>query len=300
MDAIDKQLWIELGRSCRLSYRYLANKIGISANAVKHRVEKLLETGFIREWYLGFNLAMIDAGFAFIEVKTDGSQDEDHLMKSFKEHPNIFVLLPLTTGDFALHAHYTDANSLLDIGSYIRSLAGVTDAKVHPTKAAVGRKMELKPLHLRILPLLAEDPRASVSDIAQKSGLTARRVSRLVEELVSSGAFDFSFVWNPNAGESVAFICKVRYDPRNTEPEKIDTLMRDSYPIAYFYSHISVIEPVMFSVFLVDHLFDIQKISKQVRKLQGVTAINTMIYYNATVLEPITRTKMMELLEDVR
>ena len=89
LDAIDKQLWVELGANCRLSYRYLADKLDISANAVKHRVEKLLETGFIQQWYLTFNRAMIDAEFAFIEVKTDGTQDEEQLSMDLGNHPRI-------------------------------------------------------------------------------------------------------------------------------------------------------------------------------------------------------------------
>ena len=74
--------------------------------------------------------------------------------------------------------------------------------------------------------------------------------------------------------------------------------MRESYPVAYFYSHISVIEPVMFSVFMVDHLFNIQEISNAVRRLPGVNAIGTMIYYNAIVLPPITRIKMMDCISN--
>ena len=300
LDAIDKQLWIELRRNCRYSYRYLGDKIGISANAVKHRVEKLLETGFIRKWHLSLSLAMIDGGFAFIEVKTDGSKDEDELMKGLGDHPNIFVLLPLTTGDFALHAHYTDATSLLEIGSYIRSLDGITDVKVHPTRAYLGKKMNLNSLHLRILPWLLDDPRASVTEIAKKTGLTARRVGKLVDELVSSEALNFSYIWNPNAGDSIAFICRIRYNPKETESEVLDNLMRKTYKIQYFYSHVSVIEPVLFSVFLVDHLFNIQEITKQVRKMPGVKALNTVIYYSVTVLTPLTEKKLVELLDDFK
>ncbi len=296
LDAIDKQLWIELGRNCRHSYRYLADKIGISSNAVMQRVAKLLETGVIRKWYLAFRPAMIDAQFAFIEVKTDGSQDEDGLLKTLGTNPMIFCLLPLTTGDFALHAFYIGAASLLELTSFIRSVDGVIDVKVHPTTANAGRKMKLGPLHLRILPWLARDPRASISDIARDSGLTARRVKRLVDELVESDAFDFSFVWNPNAGEGMAFISRLTYDSKVTQPEAIDREIREVYPLEYFYSHVSAVEPVIFSVFMVDHLFAIQNISRRLRRLTGVLALNTMIYYSATVLDGLTRVRMMELL----
>jgi len=295
LDAIDKQLWLELAQNCRYSYQYLADKIGISANAVKQRVSKLLESGFIESWFLSFRPAMIDAYFAFIEVKTDGSQSEEEMIQTLGNHPQIYVVLPLTTGDFILHAEYTDSNSMLEMSSYIRSVVGVTNVVVHPTTAGVGKKMEVGPLHLRVLRWLMEDPRASITDIARQSGLTARRVKKLVDELVESDAFDFSFVWNPNAGDSVAFISKLRYDNKETQPDDISKAIQEKYPLEYFYSHISAIEPVMFSVFLVDHLFDIQKISRQLRKFQGIKSLNTMIYYSAIVLDPPTHVKLMEL-----
>lgn len=300
MDALDKQLWIELSKNCRVSYKYLADKLGISANAVKHRVDKLLETGFIKDWYVGFQPAMIDAQFAFIEVSTDGSSDEESMIEILGNNPMIFVVLPLTTGDYALHAYYTSASALSELGSFIRSVVSIKDVKVHPTTAGSGKKMELKSLHLRVLRWLAEDPRASISDLARKTGLTARRVRRIIDDLVNSNAFDFSFIWNPNAGDSLAFISKIRYDSKETQPKDVSQRIHELYPLEYFYSHVSAIEPVMFSVFMVDHLFDIQRISRQLRKLQGVRSLITMIYYSAIVLNPPTRIKMMELLSEIQ
>jgi DNA-binding Lrp family transcriptional regulator len=299
LDALDKQLWIELSKNCRVSYKFLADKLGISANAVKHRVDKLLETGLIKDWYVCFQPAMIDAQFAFIEVSTDGSCDEESMIEILGNNPMIYVVLPLTTGDYILHAFYIGASGLLELGSFIRSVGSVKDVKVHPTTAGSGEKMELNPLHLRVLRWLAEDPRASISDIARNTGLTARRVRRIIDELVSSNAFDISFIWNPNAGDSLAFISKIRYDSKETRPKDVSESIHELYPLEYFYSHVSAIETVMFSVFMVDHLFDVQQISRQLRKLHGVKALSTMIYYSATVLDPPTRVKMMELLSEI-
>jgi DNA-binding Lrp family transcriptional regulator len=300
LDVIDKQLWIELGKNCRCSYRYLADRLGISANAVKQRVSKLLETGVIQKWYLSFRPAMIDAQLAFIEVKTDGSRSEEQLTKALGNHPMIYVLLPLTTGDFVLHAEYIGSSSLLELTSFIRSIAGVTDAKIHPTTTSVGRKMELKALHLRVLEHLVNDPRASITDLARATGLTARRAKKIVEELIESDSLDFTFVWNPNAGESIAFISKIRYDSKVTQAEVLDIGIREQYPLEYFYSHISAIEPVVFSVFMADHLFDIQSITRWLRELSGVKSLSTMIYYSATVLDPPSRTRLLEMVGERR
>lgn len=64
----------------------------------------------------------------------------------------------------------------------------------------------------------------------------------------------------------------------------------------YFYSHISAIEPVMFCVFMVDHLLEIEGITRAVREYSGVAALNTLIYYSATILTPLTQLRLEEML----
>ncbi|MFX0045043.1 MAG: winged helix-turn-helix transcriptional regulator [Candidatus Hermodarchaeota archaeon] len=298
LDEIDKKLWQELAANCRYSYQYLGDRLGLSANAAKKRVEKLVETGFIKGWYLGMKPAMLDAQFAFIEVATDGSQDDEKLVEELGSNDMVFVLLPLTTGDYVLHAEFIGAPGLLELTSFLRQVNGVRDVKVHPTTTSPGKKIELNSLHLRVLSSLAKDPRMSVSDISRNSGLTARRVRRLVDELIDSDAFDFSFIWNPNAGDSMAFIAKIEYDSRHAKSDDIDRRIREDYSLEYFYSHVSAIEPVMFSVFMVDHLFDIEKISRAIKKFPGVATVSTMIYYSATVLTPPTRSRLEEMLAE--
>jgi DNA-binding Lrp family transcriptional regulator len=156
--------------------------------------------------------------------------------------------------------------------------------------------MELNSLHLRVLSWLVKDPRMSVSNISRNSGLTARRVRRIVDELIDSEAFDFSYFWNPNAGDSMAFIAKIEYDSREAKSEDIEQSIRQRYSLEYFYSHVSAIEPVMFSVFMVDHLFDIEKIARTIKNFPGVAALSTMIYYSATILFPPTRLRLEEML----
>ncbi|MFQ5833468.1 MAG: AsnC family transcriptional regulator [Candidatus Thorarchaeota archaeon] len=48
MDEIDKKLWQELGSNCRNTCKYLGEKLGVSANAAKKRVERLVDSGSIQ------------------------------------------------------------------------------------------------------------------------------------------------------------------------------------------------------------------------------------------------------------
>ncbi|MBN2228695.1 MAG: winged helix-turn-helix transcriptional regulator [Candidatus Thorarchaeota archaeon] len=298
MDAIDKALWRELYNNCRLSYQYLGNKLNISANAVKKRVDKLIETGIIVKWSLVLKPVMIDVQYSFVELKTDQTHSTEELTKSISKNPNVFVILPLTTGDFALHAFFEGAKGLLELNSFLRQIVGIQEVKVHPTTMHPGKKIELTKLHLCILKWLFIDPRMNLSHLAESSGLTVRRVRRIVEELVESDAFEFGFHWNPNAGDSMAFISRIEYDPTLITSDEIDDFIQKKYDLEYFYSHVSAIEPVMFSVFMVPHLFDMENITKSIHAFDGVQSVIPMIYYSAKIVHPLTETKLVELLAD--
>jgi len=299
LDEIDKALWQELYRNCRRSYQYLADKLGITPNAVRKRIEKLMETGVIVEWTLSYTPAMIDSYYSFIEITITDDVDHDKLFKQFYERPEIYVILPLTTGDYALHALYSGSEGLHELGSFIRQLDGVQESKVHPTTTFNGNKIELSKLDIRVLKSLFADPRISISQIAEETGLTARRVRKIVDRLVESDAFIFDFTWNPNAGDSMAFIARIEYQDRAISSEEIENKIRKTYNLEYFYSHVSAIESVMFSVFMVQHLFDMESVVKTIRKYPGVKTVRPLIYYKATVVNPPNFTKLEEILSKV-
>lgn len=298
MDEVDKALWQELYSNCRLSYQFLADKLNLTANAVRKRIDRLIERGVIVEWSISLTPAMIDSNYAFIEIITDEIFDYDELFKKFYDRPEIYVILPLTTGEFVLHAFYKGSEGLLELGSFLRQLNGVKEARIHPTTTFNGNKIEINNLQLRVLKSLVKDPRMPISQIALETGLTARRVRKIVDQLIESKSFIFDFTWNPNAGDSMAFIARIGYDPKLETSEEIEQKIRKNYNLEYFYSHVSAIAPVMFSVFMIHHIFDMETIIQQIRKYPGVNTLKPLIYYSATVIEPPTMTYLEELLSD--
>lgn len=298
LDEIDKVLWKELYSNCRVSYQYLASKLDVSATAIRKRIERLIEQGVIVEWSISLMPAMIDSEYSFVEVDTREDHDSEYLFKQFSDRPEIFVILPLTDGNYALHGLYSGSEGLFELSSFLRQLDGVKEARIHPTISDSGTKIELGSLQKRVLRSLVKDPRMSIAQIASESGLTARRVRKIVDQLMESNAFIFDFTWNPNAGESMAFLAKIEYDGRKTSFEEIEKRIRKSYNLEFFYSHISAVEPVMFCVFMVEHLFDMEKIVKELRKIPGVNSLSPLIYYTATVVDPPTVTHLEDLLSE--
>ena len=126
-----------------------------------------MESGVIVEWTLSLTPAMIDSYYSFIEVTTTAEVNHDELFKEFYDRPEIFVILPLTSCDYALHALYSGFEGLHELSSFIRQLDGVKESKVHPTTMFNGNKIELSNLDLRVVKSLYKDPRMSISHIAE-------------------------------------------------------------------------------------------------------------------------------------
>jgi DNA-binding Lrp family transcriptional regulator len=90
MDAIDQQIVARLVADARSSYAEIGGVVGLSAPAVKRRVDRLLETGVLR----GFT-AVVDPGAlgwgteAFVEVHCRGNVTPTRLRAGLQPLPEV-------------------------------------------------------------------------------------------------------------------------------------------------------------------------------------------------------------------
>ncbi|MHA1937326.1 MAG: Lrp/AsnC family transcriptional regulator, partial [Candidatus Thorarchaeota archaeon] len=168
MDLIDKGILSDLLENCRITYEELSRKHGISANAVKKRVQKLEESGVIHCYSIRLSLAMLDAQFLFGLLQTDGSQDEEAFVNKIGENPSIVAAAAYSDGYYALLAEYVSTVELMELGSHLRTLDGVEDVELHTLVSKRGTKTDLSTNHLRVLYYLRKNPRISIVDLARE------------------------------------------------------------------------------------------------------------------------------------
>ncbi len=66
---------------------------------------------------------------------------------------------------------------------------GVELVEIYPILGRRDGKMDLKNLHLRVLKQLWDNPRMPVVEVAERSGLTTKRVRSLISEMIDSRVF---------------------------------------------------------------------------------------------------------------
>jgi DNA-binding Lrp family transcriptional regulator len=261
LDWVDARIIGEMIADCRISYKALAEKLDLTANAVRARLTKLVDAGVIT-FDVVLSYAQSGAGPALVEVKTDSTVTSDEIIEEFGRHPLIFVINPLPDGQLHLFADYRSPAELADLLQFIRTRDLVIDAQSHMLVTYSGKKGSFTKDQLLVLQTLLDDPRKPITKIADEAGLTARRVRRALQKCYDEETVQFMSRWNPNLGDSQAVCSRIRWAPESSTIHEYTQWLYDTFPERFWYSYNSASQPVSFSVFVVDHIRDMEEIDK--------------------------------------
>ncbi|MCL4341774.1 MAG: AsnC family transcriptional regulator [Candidatus Thermoplasmatota archaeon] len=165
MDITDKKIIFSLLRDGRVPQRKIAMDVGISAQALNYRINRLIEEKIIKRFALHVNPALMGQLSAFAAFKTDLDYQGDVFSKiKCLEEVNLYGFSGKNIDD--LHFKLSDARSKL----------GEPVMQYIPPERPIG--MNINSSDLEIIGLLRKDPRMSVTDISSTLDLpymTAKR-----------------------------------------------------------------------------------------------------------------------------
>ncbi|MFW9831226.1 MAG: winged helix-turn-helix transcriptional regulator [Candidatus Thorarchaeota archaeon] len=300
MDLIDKGIFYALDANCRISYEALAKQFNISANAIKKRVSRLQATGFIQRFSIWLSLGMIDAEQVVVFITMDGKQNDEDLIKTIGANPMVHRLASMTCGKIIIFGEYVGASGLAELSRFFRGLDHVTHVEIHTLLTEKGNKMDFTPLQLSVLRFLRKDARMSIVQLAKESGLTARTIRRVLNQLGgNSGSIrafvihddihpenrptnepvHFRTIWNLNAGGNISFVARISYEENRGDPKDVVGWLRKIHPKEHLYSYASAIEPIIFSNFIVENIGEMERISQSIKSGPMVEKIQTLVLY---------------------
>ncbi len=300
MDAIDKGILGDLVANCRITYRELSIRYGITSSAIKKRVRKLEESGIIHGYTITLSRAMIGGSLLFGLLKTDGSQDEEAFVKQIGRNDKVVAAAAYTSGNYALIAEYRNSQELYEIGAFLRSFGCVENIELHQLLDTPGSKMVFSKLHLRVLKHLINDPRMSIATLAEKSGLTARRVRKIVNELLQSNAVSFRALLELGVAASISFLMRVTYDEKDADYQFIVAWLKDTFAHALWDVYISVEGPLLYLLFAVNTLSELNDISRQVRRHKHIQTIQVIINKYHQFFTGLRSKILNQLIEDTK
>jgi DNA-binding Lrp family transcriptional regulator len=297
MDLVDKRIIFELLGNYRDSYQTLATKLDLSVNAVKKRIQKLESSGIIRGGLLVPLPAMSGWNDWVAILPIEESSMSKDLLDEIGSHRLVRAGSVLTDGSILCFGTYSGAKDLQEIGTFLRQVPGVESVEFHTILSEPGRKYELTVHDLKVLRCLRQESRMPISEIAQQTGLTPRRVRKILDNLIGANGseylnhlnwetqgrahqnevcFQLTVHWNLNAGGYTAFIIKVRHEEGVEPRERTVKWLKSNYPFEFWYAYASAFEPVFFAIFVVEHIrhsIDIASLLKQVPEVVNIYPI---------------------------
>ncbi len=277
MDAIDKSILIELINNCRVSYRELAQKFSISYNAIKKRIKKLEKLGIIYRYQVRLSLAMTGANLLFGLLLTDGSQDEEEFVNQIGEHPQIVAAASYTGGHYALIAEYRNSWELLELTSFLRSFKCVNNIETHQILRPRGSTMTLSKLHIRVLNPLIDDPRMSIADIAKTTGLPARRIRKVINELVDRKVVQFTILHEKAEAYGIPFLIRITWDEKLVDYQRLINWLNEKFPLSLLETYISADSAILICFFAGENLNEVDAISRMTRRYEPVQTVKVLI-----------------------
>lgn len=300
LDEIDKGILFGLLFNCRTPYRNLAQQFNMTANAVKKRIQKLIDTGVIVRFTAELSPAMVDGENYLAILSTDGGENEEELLHLLGSHMLVREVGVLSGSIYLLMGTFIGSESLKDLGSYLRGLQNVERVEIHSLvkDALHGRKAELTKLQLRVLRCLTEDPRMPIKRVSETTGLTVRRTRTIINSLLKSGAVSLGIRWNLSAGDAFVFLLRIHWNERIGGLQDVLLLINEKFSKAFYGPIISATEPVVFAAFVVEQFKDADQISKDIAKAPFVKSCQALFGRPSVSFQDIRSIRLEEMLKN--
>lgn len=279
MDSIDRGIILDLQRNCRVTYKTLSLKYGITSNAIRKRVERLIDTGVVDRFLVQLSRAMADSELMFALLYSDKSITDDELAEVVFNNPLVVRVHYDSYGTCVVHAEYIGVKQMSELSSFFRGLESVKQVEIHTLPVLRGSKVKLSNLHLRVLAPLLANPRMPISENAKQTGLTARKVRRALTELTEGGGVEFTISSNLSADDATFIAFRIQWNPKVIGHNDIEEKIRDEFPIKTWRIAHSATEPLMWCDFLVEHTREAESIGISIRNIPSVLIESTIITY---------------------
>ena len=318
VDDVDRRLGLELSTNARLSYTVLARDLGLSVNGVKKRMAKLMERGILEEFGVYVNPGLCYGGVQISElfgwIATEGTEDEGTFIHQVGGFPSIYSVSKTTRDTYMFNALAPGSEGVSNMGRFLEKLPGVTRLEMDPVlhlgwpPGVVGRKFSTpgriydytfsKP-DLLVLRCLKEDPRLSISRIAKQTGLTPRRVRKILDMFHETRVVVVYADINVEAAGFMRAVLRVKIDLAVQSPEAFRDWSYQLHPFGWLGTYSCVNRPSTLLHYIgAENIISIEELAKTVKASPAVQTVETIILYREHMFQGRMHQRVDELLRD--
>ena len=221
MDDTDRKLMLLLYENPRMHYLELAKRLGISRQAVNHRMQTLSKSGVFRSMKAIISVGYLDAVPAAVwgrsetrsvEKTLDRLGENEFVGRVVVAGGNYIYVLGVLRNTSELDGYVSFVKRAAEMPEPTVGMANLDD-DVMPEWASGGKRKqvykELSPLDLRIIASLKDNARRPTAKIADMLRVSAKTVRRHLENMRSEGSLDFDEPWDVPSGEDMLTLVHV-------------------------------------------------------------------------------------------
>ncbi|MGY5859803.1 MAG: winged helix-turn-helix transcriptional regulator [Candidatus Thorarchaeota archaeon] len=304
MDAIDRTIIQMAYANCRISYEALARIVNLTPNAVKNRVNNLIDSRVLSQFLIAYAPGAIDAESYQAVVLTNGTENSKDFVNIMGANPAIGHISTLATvkgGAYLLWGEFIGTEMLHEVSTFLRNLDEVEDVDLYVVLAdqeiLTG---EFSNLHIKVLQVLRENPLMQTSEIAQKTSISPKTVRRALREITEGGKVKFIARPDLAAGSLVNIHIRIRWNEKKISLQELRNWLYDKYPIEFWSPFASASEPMMIAEFVVNDLHEADRISSELHQVDFIDSHTVMVAFSSGKYPYLSQIRLNELLDQTK
>jgi DNA-binding Lrp family transcriptional regulator len=193
LDSLDVQIFREvvqdrgtypLQSDVRQSIEKVAARLSMDGATVRHRIEKLRESGFLRGWYVFPNPRLFDLGVAHVrgDVSAQSTMKDDAIRK-ISLVQGVWMLVNYFGSSMRVVLYFEDEAALkrqVELIARISSMENILTREIHFPPCAA----KLAEGDLEVLRSLLSDPTKSYDAMSEETGMSNKTVKRRLERML--------------------------------------------------------------------------------------------------------------------
>jgi DNA-binding Lrp family transcriptional regulator len=291
MDDIDRKLMLLIYENPRIPLQEIAKRLGISRQAVNHRMQVLTRIGVFRSVRASISQHYLDAVAVAVWGRSKAASVEKNLDRLGESE---FTSRAIVAGGNDVYVIGV-LRSISELDGYVGFVKGVVEMPeptvgivcfgdgVNPDAYDGGiRKQspkELSPLDLKIIVSLQDDARKPIAEIADGVGVSAKAVRRRLENMKSEGSLDFNQSWDLTSGEDMLTLVQVNLRS-GADKVRVARRLLSKDPLHFvLIRSFSNLPSFLLGLLCSDKMGEIRKILREIGRDEEVLAVTPNLVY---------------------
>jgi DNA-binding Lrp family transcriptional regulator len=238
----------------RISYRELAEKLGLSVTAVHKRIQTLIDMGVIRKFTTNLSVVAHNAIHIFI-YGTTKTNSIPSLIPKLQAQGSIYWITvaggnTLYTGAFLRNIAELDGlvKFVRDTAQIPEPTVAITGSSIPPSMLNLKLQIKLCDLDYKIIRSMKDNSRKPIAEVAEDTGVSAKTVRRRLAYMRKNFLIQYSMEWYPDQANDIMSIFHVRFKD-TASPNAANLILHKYCPnVMFFWSFINIPNTYIFMV----------------------------------------------------